>query len=362
MKIIDKYIFKELIGPFLFGIAAFTFILAGTTLLFNLIGESIKYNIPILDLIILFSLKLPQIIAISFPMSILFSTISVFGRMGNDLELIAFRSSGISLIRVTIPVIIFGLIISLLTIGFNESIVPKASSMAEDLFRSYRHSEKPTIKENINFTQYKDGIPIRIINVKDIKEGILNEITVAEFENGSLHRIIRSKTGKWKKLTGWEFYNGIMHYFPKNEQKKLTVINFEKEFIKININPIDLTKRKKNYEEMSRKELMNQILNKIRNGENPSKDIMNYHLKLSIAFSSLIYSIIGISVGVKPHRSSSAMGLGLSLIIILVYFILLSISMGLGLSNTMSPLFAAWIPNIIVGLTGILLLKKNSSL
>ena len=358
MTLLTRYVFNELIIPFISGIAAFTIILSGSTLLFTLVGEAIKYGMPFFHLIQLFLFKLPAIIALSFPMSVLMATLITFGRMGNDLEILAFRASGISVIRLIVPVIFFGLCVSGLTIIFNESIVPKASKHAEDIFRTYRHSEKPTIQENVNLTEYENGLPSRIINVAKIDEGILKTITVAEYEKGQLARLIRANSGTWLATGGWEFYDGIMHNFYDLDSRKVTIIDFKKEFINIDVNPFDLSKRKKTSEELTRAELMKQIKMKESMGESTIKDKMDYHMKLSLAFASLIYAILGASIGLRPHRSSSTLGLGISLLIILAYIILMSVGMGLGLSQLIHPLIAAWFPNIVTGISGVYLLTK----
>jgi len=361
MSILDRYIIRELLVPFVAGILAFTFILSGSTILFQLISEAIKYGIPFGHFIQLFIFKLPYIIALSFPMSMLLATLLTFGRMGNDLEVLALRAGGVSILRLVVPVIMFGVCVSLMTIWFNESVVPRSAKSAEDLFRSYRDRETPNIKENINITEYKDRVPSRIINVAQVDDGVLKNITVAEYEQGKLVRVIQSDTGKWQAAGGWEFNHGVMHHFQPNDRKKVTVIEFEKEFVNIKINPVDLSKRKKNAEEMTRSELKQAIAFKIATGVDPIKDIMDYHMKFSIAFASLIYSILGASIGLRPHRSSSGLGLGLSLLIIFIYIVLLSLGTGLGLSHAMPPLLAAWIPNIVAGSAGIFLLRKVAS-
>ena len=75
MTILDRYLIKELLVPFIFGIASFTFILAGSTVLFPMIGESAKYGIPPGDVLQIIIYKLPLIIAYAFPMSTLLATI-----------------------------------------------------------------------------------------------------------------------------------------------------------------------------------------------------------------------------------------------------------------------------------------------
>jgi lipopolysaccharide export system permease protein len=358
MKIIDKYIFKELFIPFTSGVLAFSTILFGSTVLFKLIGDAVKYNIPLLDLILLIILKSPYIIALSIPMATLFSTISIFGRLGNDLEIIALRSNGISVLRLLIPVLIFGLIASFTMLSMSEFIVPKSSSIAKKIIINSKSNKKPKIENNINITQYKNKLPYRIINIGQKDKTKLKNITIAEYEEGSLVRLIRSNEGRWIPPRSWEFNNGLMHYFQKDNPKRVTVIEFEKENINLDLAPKDLIKSKKNVEEMNRKELMTKIKKEKEYGNDPIKLIMDYHMKTALAFSPLIYCLLGACMGLRPHRSSSALGIGLSLIIIVGYIILMSVGMGLGLAKALPSLYAAWLPNFIIILISIFLTKK----
>lgn len=210
-----------------------------------------------------------------------------------------------------------------------------------------------------NFTEYdKTGLPDRVINVGKIDKGLLKSITIAEYEKGQLTRLIRADSGKWLKTGGWEFYDGMMHTFPPQDQKKIIVIQFKKEYIDIQINPFDIAKRKKNFEEMSARELKEQIILKQKMGKDATHDLVNYHMKFSVPFACLIFAILGAAVGLRPHRSSSAMGIGISLAIILVYYVLIALGMGLGLAHLLPPVFAAWIPNIVVSLVCLYFLKE----
>ena len=109
---------------------------------------------------------------------------------------------------------------------------------------------------------------------------------------------------------------------------------------------------------MNRKEVLEQITIMKSLGQDPVKLLMDFHIKIAIAFSPLIYCLLGASMGLRPHRSSSAMGIGLSLIIIFGYIILMSLGMALGLSKSIPPLYAAWTPNIITLLISLYLVKR----
>jgi lipopolysaccharide export system permease protein len=358
MKLIDRYICKEFIGPFLSGLAAFAVILSGSTILFKMIDYAVKFNIGIKDLIIVISLQIPYIIALSIPMATLFATISCFGRLSNDLEILAFKAHGVSVVRMLVPIVFMGILVSALNIVFNEFIVPKSASASEELLFSYKNNKTPKIQSNLNITEYKDKLPFRVINVAEKEGNLLRNITIAEYKNGFLNRLIRAESGTWILHGAWEFYDGVMHNFQENDLKRVTVIEFEKEFINMDLRPVDFDNRHKKVEEMSGGEMLEKIEFEKRKGSDPIKLIMDYHMKIALAFSSLIYCILGASMGLRPHRSSSAMGIGLSLLVIFSYIILLSIGMGLGLSKTLPPLIAAWLPNIIIGMLSLLLARK----
>ena len=203
----------------------------------------------------------------------------------------------------------------------------------------------------------KTKLPYRIINIGQKKDSDLKNITIAEYEEGNLVRLIRSETGKW---TPPEHGNlkGIMHYFQKDNPKRVTVIEFEKEILNLNIKPKDLVKKRKSVEEMNRNELIEEIKKEKEFGNDPIKLIMDYHMKTALSFSPLIYCLLGACMGLRPHRSSSALGIGLSLMIIFGYIILMSIGMGLGLSKILAPIYAAWLPNFIILTISIILTKR----
>ncbi|MBT3261731.1 YjgP/YjgQ family permease [bacterium] len=358
MKIIDKYLFKELIGPFVFGIAAFTSILSGSAILLSLVSTAVKYSFPLYQTIQLFIYKIPEILVFTFPMSMLLSSILTFSRLNSDMEIIAFKASGISIYRLLIPIIAMGLAVSFLTIWFNESIVPKANYSSETLFYKLTQEKQTKVKKNINLTEYdQESIPIRIINIRQINQNSLQDITIAEFEFGRLARLIRAQKGQWLGHGNWEFNNGVMHYFPK--KKDIVVFTrFAKELLNIKVDPVDLTKREKTTKEMNTRELKKRIEFKAKMGADTTSDLVNLHMKYAIPFASLIFSVLGAVVGLKPQRSSSALGLGISLFIIVIYYILISISLGLGLAGFLHPFIAAWLPNIIIGTMGLVSLNK----
>lgn len=360
ISILDRYVIKELIGPFIYGILAFSLILAGSTVLFQLVDLAVKHQVPGIILAQIFVYKIPAIVAYTFPMSMLFATISAVGRLNGNSEIIALRAGGVSVQRVVVPLIVAGFFVSLMTIAFNEIIVPRGSHNAEVLIANWTTQAQQQVKKNINYTEYaENGDPVRLINVAQVSGNTLKNISIAEYDQGRLARLIRAKTGHWNPAGEWQFEDGVMHYFFPNEPRKLSVIQFGQENINLKLNPADLNSRDKSLEELNSRALKAQIEAKRRTGQDATHDEVNYHLKWSVPFASLIFAIIGASVGIRPVRTSSSIGLGMSLLIIFAYYILMAVGMSLGLSHTIPAILAAWIPNIVVGIVGVILIPRR---
>ena len=219
----------------------------------------------------------------------------------------------------------------------------------------------PPIRRNVNYTEYNDitGAPLRIINALQVEGKIMTKVTIAEFEEGRLARVIRSDKAVWMQKGSWEFYDGVMHNFLEEDRTKLIVIEFKKELINLEQTPGNITEREKKAEEMNAYELSQLIQSKKKRGQDTKELEVQLQLKYSVPFACFVFVLFGAPLGLKPHRGSASIGLGLSLIIIFGYYILLSICMGMGLAGTIHPFISAWIPNIIVGGLGIYFLVKE---
>ena len=104
MRILDRYIFKELLPPFAMGVAMFTAIFMGAALLPELAKLAIKGG-GSLEVLWIFLLSIPSVIVVTFPMAMLLSTLLGMGRLSSDSELVAALASGISLRRMAVPVL-----------------------------------------------------------------------------------------------------------------------------------------------------------------------------------------------------------------------------------------------------------------
>lgn len=357
MNRLDRYLLAEIIPPFLFAMIAFTSIFAGSSII-PFISKSVTYGFPMGAIAQLILYKVPPIVSIILPMAVLLAVILAFSRLSSDQEIIALRSVGIGFKRLLIPVLLFGVAMSITNFMFNEVIVPKSNYNATVLQQSLRQTQK-NIQNNINLTEYSpSGLPSRILNIRQVSGYDLSDVTVAEFEEGQLLRIIRSESGKWQPQGGWVLNDGVMHTLSPNDDNRVLKMTFKEERINFNINLDKLKNVEKSSEEMSIVELKESIRIKQKTGQSTLSDQVDWHLKIALPFVCAIFAVLGACVGVRPHRSTSAVGFGLSLAIIIAYYILYSISLVLGNAQLIPPFLVAWTPNIFVTIATLYLLRR----
>ena len=124
--------------------------------------------------------------------------------------------------------------------------------------------------------------------------------------------------------------------------------------------PNAITRDQKKPEEMTIRELKQEI--SLLRGQSIPTSLyeVELHQRLSIPMASFVFALIGTPLGLQPHRSSSSIGLGISIIIIFIYYAIMTVTTALGQGGAIPAVWAAWAPNLIGMLAGIYLVRKAS--
>ena len=159
MKIIDRYILKAHIGPFLFAFVTIIFVLIlqfFATFADRFMGKGIS----ILAIVELIALQSAWMVGLAAPMAVLVAVVMAFGSLTTTSEMTVFRATGISLYRLMIPVLLMGLLLSFCVERFNNIVLPKANYYAKSMMVDIARS-KPAfgLTENA-FSTLLDGYSI----------------------------------------------------------------------------------------------------------------------------------------------------------------------------------------------------------
>jgi lipopolysaccharide export system permease protein len=374
MKILDRYISRELIGPFLFGVAAFTLIFISGQYLFKL-TTLLARGASLPDVIELLSLRMVPLAVITFPMATLLATLLSFGRLSGDMEVVALMAGGVSFVRIAVPAFSMGLLVSAFGLYANEFIVPpagRAAKQTETRITQLLASTNPDIAAPTNG---------RYLTIPDYENGELARVVIAGSFNFAARRLDRvtylQYSGKtpqtryvavmveaehalWnpEQKDQWIFQNGSTYTFldPHStvHPSSAPTYHWSGPFVQLsfllNKSPQQIVAEDRDSEEMSFRELQRYIA--ILRDQGSSSKILrektvDLYNKLSIPFSSMVFALVGAPLGLRRLRGGASVGLGLSILIIFCYYVVWHGASVLGGNGQLPPVFASWLANLV---------------
>ena len=361
LKILDKYVLKELLYPFAFGIASFSSIFIASTMLFKITQYITKYGASIDSVARMFMYNLPEVINYTFPMSMLLAALMAFGKLSGSSEIVAMKSGGISYYRIVAPVIIVGFIVSMFSMVWAEKVVPRCKARASYILNvEIKHNTKPIQQEHIIIKTFSGGNQsITYARRFDEKKGVMTGVTTEEFEKGHVNRIQTAKNAYWEHGS-WRLVDGSI--FSLNEKDGVTsTARFKEEKLPLQMSPRQISWEQKDPEEMTIGELKESIRVLEKQKQSAARQWCEMYMRINIPLASLFFAMIGAALGTQKQRTSSSIGLGISIIVIFIYYAVMTLTTGLGKGRVIPPFIACAIPNILCAIIGMYLLRKKNS-
>jgi len=421
-KIINRYIIKELTVPFVSSLFILIFVLLSNFILKNMdkfLGKGLSLG-TVLKFLVYNS---AWIISLAIPMSILIATLMAFGRLSSDNEITAFKASGISMNKLILPAMIFGLIVFSLITPFNLWILPEMNhnvrkisheisrnrpdiEFNEQLLNSFSdkiiyvgkrlntHSfdnvvifdkaqkDHTTIMaEKGNFKSFQDGIVINLQNGSIHEELANNEYRKTYFD---IYKIAipfdQLEFNLSNNLIRQERELNVNTLLKKITSYKKNIKNSEQK-ITLNDNKIDsLNKLLSVYENKNNLLMINMIKNQINNQifkkdknfkliKNYKKQINKYsvevHKKFSIPIACFIFILLGTPLGIMAKNSNMSVSIAISILFFIIYWSFLIAGEDFADRGRFNPALSMWAPNIFLGMIAFylysLISKENIS-
>ena len=239
-----RYIYKELIVPFLFSITVVTFVLL-TNFLLKEIDRLIGKDLPLLIVIEWIYLNMAWIIALAVPMAVLVASIMAYGRLAEDNEIVAMRSSGISFMSILAPGFFFGLIVTGLMILFQNNVLPEYNHRARLLTGDIYHKKPGLTIEPGYFIDEMDGYSIYI---KDKKDELLLDMIIYKDNPNKAQTTIYADSGRIEVIGTnivISLFSGEMHELDLLKPEKYRRLYFSKHKISIPVDDMLLERREK---------------------------------------------------------------------------------------------------------------------
>jgi LPS export ABC transporter permease LptG len=395
MKILTRYILKEMVGPTALGFLFYTWIILMQQI-FTWAGMIIRRSLSAATVGKLLALSLPNVIVLTLPMSLLFGILIAIGRLSSDSEIIAMRALGISTRAIYRPVFLFSLGFFLVNLYVINFVVPNGNTrfqaLRSEVTSSYVQKE---IRPRIFFDQY-ENVTIYVNDVdpytgdwrgvfvadnrpderadastpQNMAEaaardqgsnagGVLGQHAsgqrVSVAERGTLVTIRKSQQ-IWLNL-----HNARNHVWDPRRPDRYDVTHNSLQRILLSDRMQPGTLRlTRSFREMSLRELIGQekLLRQTTDKESYNIAWVEIHKKFSIPFACIVFGIIGLPLGITNRRGGKSSGFSLSIGIILFYYVAIYNGEALAGMGRITPFLGMWAANIVMLATGIYLLIR----
>lgn len=378
MRRLDKLIVKEIVGPWLFGVALFgSLLFAGTYL--GRVADYVAKGVPGSMIGQFAFLLLPAILVQTFAMSMLLASLLSFGRLSSDSEIVALRAAGVSLFRIIAPVSGFALLVAIVAFLTNETVVPAAAKRSANLLADISRSLDSTNFKATSYPIREDGKLKGMVVAKDFVPslGELRGATVVEYDDlGMPERYLYAnnlvfdpeafKSGHgWRIRGGAEILSadGSQHIQVKDEvwPDGFPEANFSVEQI--------LAKGLNSFETLSMRELA-EIIDREESASPEArtikpKDLRNYQYgywnKITLPLAALIFGTLGAALGIRNHRTGTAAGFALAVGIIFGYFTIANFMNVWALNGAIPPYVASFSPVAIGFIASVIIIWRRNA-
>ncbi|UPM50478.1 MULTISPECIES: LptF/LptG family permease [unclassified Synechococcus] len=375
LPLLDRWLFAEMLGPLLFGIAAFTAVSLSVGVVFELVRKVAEAGLPLWAAGKVLALRMPGFLVLSFPMATLMATLLAFSRLSGSSELTALRSIGVKTWRMVVPALVMAALMTVLTFVFNDVIVPSANYSASNVLDSaLGRALSAQTGKNVVYSRFGRITPkepggnageglTQLFYAKEFKNGEMQGVTLLDFSREDQQQVLTANTAVWDENRAmWEFRNGrILNIDAANNFT--TSANYTSYYYPFTRAPQDVGMLPSDAAQMTVAQARRAEALLIQAGDQKEARRLRVRIQEKFAFPAicLVFGLIGSSLGVRPNsRTSRSQGFGISVLLIFGYYLMSFIFSSLGIKGTLYPFFAAWLP-VLIGLGGGLVLLRKAS-
>ena len=363
MRIIDRYVVREIIPPFLIALLVFTFVLI-IPFIIDLAETMIAKGVPggtILQLIITL---LPQALALTIPMALLIGLLVGLGRLSADREVVVMMACGISPYRLLHPVLVF----SVVCWGLTSWVMLKAMP---DGNQKYREISQEIVMDRaegeVRPRVFYEDFPNLVLYVHEVPldgKGWL-DVTAADTKNAAqpiLYCAARPhEIDRQARTIQMVLEKGTQHKTKLEDPSAYEVLKFERTILSLNPESVfPRTGPARGERELRVEELAVRAAELQAQGMSPHNPIMEIHRKFSIPVACFVFAVLGLALGASNRKDGKLAAFVLGITVIFAYYVLLFTAEALTKGFWIPAWLAMWIPDLVLGAAGVLLLVRRA--
>ncbi|MDY6839132.1 MAG: LPS export ABC transporter permease LptF [Thermodesulfobacteriota bacterium] len=363
-SIINRYVFREMMPPFLISLVLFTFLFFMAKIL-DVTDLVVNHGVSLSFVFLLLICSIPSFLVFVFPMSTMMGVLLGFLRMSNDNEIIAMKGGGLSLYRLLPPVFVF------CSVGFVATAFMciygspwGRLSFKAVLLKAATSNISIGLKER-TFNDSFEDVMLYVSKI-DGRENTLTDVFIEDRQASGIVSTVVAPKGRFLsdsennnlRLT---LFNGIINNV-KQKDKTVHSVSFDTYDFDLKLAQVLSAKKhkRKNRKEMSLVELRQSLSETDKNSPRHKAILMEYHKRFSIPVACFVLGIIAVPLGIQSRLTKRSFGMVLGLFFFLIYYILLSAGWVAGESGILPPVVGIWSPNVVIGAVGLYLLVSSA--
>lgn len=354
MRIINRYICREVFSHALLGLAVFTFVFFVPQLV-RLMELIVRHTAEPGAIAVLFLSSFPAVLTFTLPIAVLVGVLIGLGRMSADSELIALNALGIGLRRILVPVGVLALGTGIVTLVMTLWLAPVSVRTLRQLEDRLKASQASF---QVQPRVFDERFPRLVLYVEDVAaagtrwRGVFlaesngeagarltlaeEAIVIGDREQGKLQFHLRA---------------GSTHEFSRREPDRYSVTTFGESDWPVEISDSTAPRvLKPTNPERPARDLLAQ------NGPDWREARVEFHRRLAFPVACLVFALLAVPLGARPRRGGRASGFLVTLLLICGYYLMFIVGAGLARRGALSPAMGMWGANLLTGLLGLALL------
>lgn len=354
MKRLDRYVIRELIVPLIIGTIVIALLFLGNELIF-LFKTIDARKVPVLAFFQLSLYKMPHWLNLTLPAGMAMGASLAIARLARESEITAMRAAGIRVWRIIWPVLMVGALISVVNFVVVDRIMPPAARAGQQVeSRLFQLAATPTFQSNVVVKLDRYTASIGSVNTRGDGTVELTDILLYERPGVGEVALYSSPSGTysagvWTIDEPYIYLVKGIDLLAGRSSESVTIdeeISLEAFFG--SISP----------DQESVADLRQKIADRQRLNQDTQELEIRYHVKYSVPASCLLFAFAGALLAIRTARMGPFIGVLISLGLVLIYYNMYVVSTEIiGRNAWLSPVAAAWLPNAIYLVIGVLLLR-----
>ena len=359
-RLIDRYVIRGVLAPFTIALLVFTFILL-VPFLVELAEKLIAKGVPMITVLHVMVTLLPQALAVTIPMSLLVALLVGLSRLSSDREWVALQACGVSAFQVLRPVLVIAVLGWVATSWVIIWAVPDANQTYREItFNIVAERAEGEVRPRVFFEDFPD----RVLYVRDVPENGTgwNNVFMADSTKPDNLVVFFAERGRMlldreHRTVELLLEDGTQHLGRADTPQDYSVQRFAQ--MRVSLDPESVFPREgpqKGDREKTVAELRATIEVLKSQGISTHNAIMEIHKKFSIPIACFVFAFLGLAFGLTNRRDGKLASFVLGIGVIFAYYVVMWTSQNAAKGGVVPAWLAMWIPNIVLGAAGVLLL------